>query len=215
MHDDIVSKLNRFFFQFPQYKEKKGNVLIQADQQPSGIFYIEEGIIRRYWITEKGEEITLNLYKPHTFLPMSWAISDVKNCHFYEAMTDVTFRKAPKQDVLSFLHEHPDILFDLLRRVYIGMEGMWKHVESLTVGNSYTKLVVGLVILGKRFGKAENNGTVISLAMTESDLANYVGMSRETTSRELHKLKEEQLVSFEKKKLTIHDITKLEQKLQA
>ncbi len=214
MDNGILSKLDAFFSKFPKQEGKKGTILIQANAQPTGIFYIEEGIIRRYWITEKGEEITLNLYKPHTFLPMSWAMSNVPNKHFYEAMTDVKLRKTPKEAMLQFIHEEPDILFDLLRRVYIGMEGLWSHVESLTTGDSSTKLLGSLIILAKRFGKKEMGAdTTIQIKMTESDLANYAGMSRETASRELQKLKQEKLVDFAKGKITIHNLQHLEDKI--
>lgn len=213
MHTSIVEKLAAFFTAFPTQSFQKGEVLIQADRQPTGIFYIEEGIVRRYWITEKGEEITLNLYKPHAFLPMSWAIGDVQNIHFYEAMTPVKTRKAPKQPVLAFLKNEPDVLLDLLHRVYVGLEGLWMHIESLTTGNATIKLIASLVILGKRFGKKSTVDTVVQLKMTESDIANYAGMSRETASRELQKLKKQGLVDFAKGEITIHDIFALEQLL--
>src|SRR5579872_2205958 len=156
MNSDIIGRLDGFFSEFPLQQGKKGTIIIHANTQPTGIFYVEKGIIRRYWITEKGEEITLNLYKPHSFLPMSWAVANVTNAHFYEAMTDVVLRKAPKEAVLVFLEKEPDILYDLLRRVYIGMEGLWLHIESLTTGSSYSKLVSSLIILAKRFGKKDN-----------------------------------------------------------
>lgn len=212
--DTIHQKLQVFFSKFPLQQGKKNTILIQADAQPTGIFYVEEGIVRRYWITERGEEITLNLYKPHTFLPMSWAISNVANKHFYEALTDVKLRKAPKDAVLKFLKDEPDILFDLLGRVYIGMEGLWAHMEELTTGNSQTKLIGSLVILAKRFGKEDTSHKItIQLKMTESDIANYAGMSRETASRELQRLKQEKLMEFTKGKIIIHNLSKLEAKL--
>lgn len=213
MDQNVIQKLETFFSAYPEQEGQKGTILITAQMQPTSAFYIVEGIIRRYWITEKGEEITLNLYKPHTFLPMSWVISDVPNAHFYEAMTDVKLRKAPKEAVLAFLHAEPEVVFDLLRRVYIGMEGLWIHMESLTAGNSYTKLCVSLVTLGKRFGKKDGDEVVVDMKMTESELANYAGMSRETASRELHKLKQEHLVDFDKGQITIHDLQKLEETL--
>src|SRR5689334_9751213 len=103
MQQDIVDKLTVFFAPFPSHDFKKGELLLQAGAEPTAIFYVLDGIVRRYWISENGEEITLNLYKPHTFLPMSWAIGDVKNTHFYEAMTPVKTKRAPKNDVLTFL----------------------------------------------------------------------------------------------------------------
>lgn len=206
----VEQKLNTFFSKFPVTSYKKGQIIIQANAEPSGIFYVESGIVRRYWISENGEEITLNLYKPHTFLPMSWAIGNVKNIHFYEAMKDVAARKAPKDAVLAFLKEEPDVVYDLLKRIYIGLEGLWMHIESLTTGNSYAKLTASLVILAKRFGKQTTDGIVVDLKMSESDLANYAGMSRETASRELQKLKKEKLVDFEKGTLIVHSLDKLE-----
>lgn len=213
MQQDIINKLDAFFSSYPLRTFKKGGLLLQAGAQPAGIFYVTDGIVRRYWISENGEEITLNLYKPHAFLPMSWAIGDVPNTHFYEAMTQTTTRRAPKEDVLLFLRKEPDIAYDLLKRVYIGMEGLWMHMESLTAGHSSTKLVASLVILSKRFGKQQNNDLVVSLKMSEKDIANYAGMSRETASRELQKLKKNKLVTFEKGTIVIHNIKQLENML--
>lgn len=213
MDNQIIKKLDTFFGQFPSKKHKKGDVIIQANVQPPGIFYIEDGIIRRYYLSEEGTEITLNLYKPHTFLPMSWAIAEIPNTHFYEAMTDAQTILAPKQIVLEFLKREPDIIYDLLRRIYIGMEGLWMHRGYLTAGNSYTKLVASLVILAKRFGKTTGKETIIEPIMSEQDLANYAGMTRETVSRELQKLKKEGLVSFEKGTILMHDIHKLDRAL--
>ena len=210
MESTILSKLDTFFFSFPSQNFKKGELLFRAGTTPSGIYYIEEGVVRRYWISENGEEITLNLYKPHTFLPMSWAIADIPNTHFYEAMAHVKAKKAPKDTVLQFLHTEPDIVYDLLRRVYIGMEGLWMHMESLTAGNSYTKLIASLVILAKRFGTKENKDVVIRLKMSEKDIANYAGMSRETASRELQKLKKDSILSFDKGTIIVHDLQALE-----
>ncbi|HEX7042083.1 MAG TPA: Crp/Fnr family transcriptional regulator [Patescibacteria group bacterium] len=210
MDDNVIKKLEEFFLKFPKYEYKKGEIIIQATGNPQGIFYIESGIVRRYYLSENGEEVTLNLYKPHAFLPMSWAIGNVTNTHFYEAMTPVVVNRAPREEVILFLKKEPDVVYDLLRRIYIGMEGLWMHLESLTAGNSYTKLVASLVVLAKRFGKKEENGLMVDLKMSERDLANYAGMSRETASRELQKLRKEKYVTFDKGIIIVHDIQKME-----
>jgi CRP/FNR family transcriptional regulator len=141
---------------------------------------------------------------------MSWAIAGIKNNSFYEAMTNVTVKLAPKDAVIAFLKKEPDVTFDLLRRIYIGMEGLWMHFESITTGNSTIKLIASLVILAKRFGKEEKGSTVIQLKMSEQDVANYAGIARETASRELQKLKRNKIVSFENGTITVHDLQELE-----
>lgn len=211
MNPGVYKKLDTFFSHYPLVTFKKGAILFDGVKEPSGIFYIVEGIIRRYWIFENGNEITLNLYKPHSFLPMSWAISDIANEHTYEALTNGKARKAPKGDVLAFLQKEPDITFDLLRRVYVGMEGLWKHIELVTSGTSLTKLAASLVVLAKRFGK-EGTGKkiVVQIKMGQQEIANYAGMSRETASREFQILKKQHIAFFEKGNIVIENMQKLE-----
>ncbi|HYK08973.1 MAG TPA: Crp/Fnr family transcriptional regulator [Candidatus Eisenbacteria bacterium] len=213
MQTDITKKLDTFFSSYPSQTFSKGTVILQAGEGPTGIFYITEGIVRNYWISQEGTEVTLNMYKPHSFLPMSWAIGEVKNTSFYEAMTPVVGKKAPKEVFLQFLKGNPEVMYDLLRRIYVGMEGLWMHIESLTTGDSSTKLTTSLVILAKRFGIQVENSTVVQLKMNEKDIANYAGITRETASRELQKLKKENLVSFEKGTITLHTLGSLEEKL--
>lgn len=211
MNSAVVKKLDTFFSHYPVVIFNKGATIFDAMQQPSGIFYITEGIVRRYWISESGNEITLNLYKPHTFLPMSWAISDVPNIHTYEALTNVKTRKAPKKDVLLFLKEEPDIVYDLLKRVYVGMEGLWQHIEFIASGNSFVKLAASLLMLAKRFGERKNEGKIaITIHLGQQEIANYAGMSRETASREFQKLKEQGIASLQKGTVIVEDIKKLE-----
>lgn len=210
MNQNVTEIVQNFFSQYPSHKFKKGDILIPAETEPKGIFYIESGIVRSYWISKDGSEITLNMYKSHTFLPMSWAISGVKNTNFYEAITPVTTRLAPKNAVLDFLQKEPTVVYDLLQRIYIGMEGLWMHIESIASGNAYIKLIASILILAKRFGKQEKGNLVIQLHMNEQDIANYSGITRETASRELQKLKKDNLVAFEKGVIIIKDLQRME-----
>ncbi len=213
MQRDLIKKLDFFFSQFPEFQYKKGELLIHAGREPAGIFYIKKGVVREYLISKKGDEITLNLYKPHVFLPMSWAVSNIENNHFFEALIPVVARRAPRKDILNFIKQEPDIMYDLLKRIYTGISGLWLHIESLTTGNSYSKLATTLIILAKRFGKREQNKVAIQLKMNEKDIANYAGMSRETASRELQKLKNQHILTFTKGIVTIHNVQFLENSL--
>lgn len=213
MDKSIREKLYTFFSSYPAQAFIKGSTILQAEREPTGILYITSGVVRNYWISPEGSEVTLNMYKSHAFFPMAWAIADIQNTTFCEAMTAVTVRKAPKVAVLQFLKENPDVMYDLLKRIYIGIEGLWMHIESLTTGDSSLKLVTSIVILAKRFGTKKDTTTVVQLQMSEKNLANYAGITRETASRELQKLKKNNLVFFEKGIITIQDMATLEELL--
>lgn len=205
MDSKIQKTLDDFFTQFKHQKYKKGEILIRADDNPSGIFYLKKGYVKEYAISKKGDELVVNIFKPISFFPMSWAINNTPNMYFSEAITDLEVWRVPKDKALEFVKTNPDVLYDLLSRVYKGTDGMLTRMTYLMSGNAYARLVTELIISAKRFGNP--------IHISEKDLAASSGMTRETVSREVRILKSKGLVSFQKGKLLIKDINELEEEL--
>ena len=166
--------------------------------------------MRQYIISKKGDELVINIFKPHAFFPMTWAVNKTPNSYFYEAVEDAEVYKAPPEDVLAFIKTNPDVMFDLLSRIYRGAEGILAKMTYLMSGNAYARLVTEIVIYTKRFGKGEDREDV---TVSERQLASLTGMTRETVSREMRSLKAKGLVEFSRNKLTIPDMEKLEKEL--
>ena len=57
MDEVLASKIDAFFNKFKHQVYKKGEILIRADDNPSGIFYLKSGGVKEYCISKKGEEI--------------------------------------------------------------------------------------------------------------------------------------------------------------
>lgn len=213
MDDAVKKKLIDFFTHFSYHHYKKGEILIRADDDPAGVFFLEDGIVRKYYISKKGDEVTLNMFKRFSFFPSSWVVNETHNDYFYEAMTDCRVYRAPRSEVLALLKREPDITFNLLQRVYRGIEGLMLHIEYLSSGNSVAKLSATLLILSKRFGKKTDNTIVIPFRISEKELGEYAGMYRETVSRAFSSLRKNGFISYEKGIITILAIDKLEESL--
>lgn len=212
MDEEIKKKLSVFFSKYKRVTYKKGTIIISAGDDPAGVCFLEDGLIKQYAITTKGEELTLNIFKSYSFFPMSWAINKTPNNYFFEAVTDATAVCAPRAEVVEFVKNNPDILFDLTSRVYKGIDGLLTRMVYLMAGNAYSRLVVELIILAKRLG-VQSDGS-IDIHISEKDLASQSGMSRETVSREIKALKDKNLVAFEKNKIVVKSLKKLEAELE-
>lgn len=208
----LASKIDAFFTQFKHQTYKMGEILVRADDNPPGIFYLKKGIVREYAISKKGDELVVNIFKPIAFFPMSWAINDTPNSYYFEAVSDIEVWKTPKEKTVEFIKNNPDILYDLLSRVYRGTDGLLMRMAYLMSGNAYTSLIAELLISAKRFGSKGKDG-VIEVKLSGKDLATHAGMTRETVSRELAILKKKRLVGFNKGMITISNIQKLEDEL--
>lgn len=212
MEEAVTKAVEKFFSAFKPQRFKKGEIIIRADEDPSGIYFIREGLVKEYIISQKGEEVVVNIFKPQSYFPMSWALTKAPNTYYFEAITDVSAWKAPSEKVIAFLKTQPAIVYDLLTRVYRGTDGLITRMTYLMAGNAYTRLVSELLIQVKRFGKSDDDQ--VSLHISEKDLAAYSGMTRETVSRELKHLKEKKLVTFTKNMMIIPSLGALEKELQ-
>jgi len=203
-------KLYNFFSQFRLLHYKKKETLLRPYDMPSGILYLQSGYVRAYSTSREGKELTIIIFKPEDIFPYSWAISNMENKYYYEAMTSVEIRRAPKDELLSFINDNPDVLLTLSKRIVIRMMGIAQRMEYSLYGNAYQKIASMLLICAERFGKEKGGKLVIQVPLTHKDIANLVGTARETVSIELKKFLSKNLISYKGRRLVIKNRKALE-----
>lgn len=210
--DEVISKkIETFFTRFKHQTYTKGEILVRADDDPLGVFYLKEGFVKQYAISHSGDELVINVFKPIAFFPMNWAINQTPNKYFYEAMSDVELWRAPREEVITFIKNNPDVLYDLISRVFSGVDGLLTRMTYLMSGSAYARLITELLIYVNRFAKGNSPAT---LTISEKDIAAQSGLTRETVSREVKILKEKKLVTSVKHQLIIQDVAKLTVELE-
>ena len=195
MNDTVKLKIEDYFRGKPRRAYAKGEIITHAHQEPSGVAYLEKGTVEQYDITAAGNPITVNIFKPPAFFPMSWAINKTPNGYFFAALTDVVLRYAEPNDTVAFLKDNPDVTFDLLSRVYRGTDALLRRLTVASIGIATSRLVVELLIEGYRFGETLHDGKV-RIKVQHSSLASRSGLARERVSRELRKLETDGIVSL-------------------
>ena len=212
MDASIVRIIEEFFKRYPMRKYGKGQILIFSGEGGDVVYNLVSGRVKQYDVTYRGDEIILNVFKPPAFFPMWLAINHSQNAYIFEAETEIVVHQAPSSAVIQFLQANPSVLFDLLSRVYIGVDGLLGRMVHLMAGSAKARLIYELLVACRRFGEKDDNGEWV-LVMSESDLGARAGLSRETVSREMKKLVIQDLGRVNRGKIIVDDIAKLEIKL--
>ena len=212
MEEITASKVEKFFDGYKLRRYAKGQILLFAGDKPQDIFYLTSGKVKEYDVTYRGDEIILNVFKPHAFFPMSRAFSSAPVNYVFEAETDVEIRQAPIDETLAFFRASPDVVLDLLMRLYSGIEGLLGRMSYLMAGSAKGRLLYELVIEARRFGTLLEDGSCV-LTISEKDMGARAGLSRETVSRTIHTLKASGLVKIRSKDILITSLRELEQSL--
>jgi len=208
--EESFKKLTQFFERFVLLHFKKGEAILRPYDTPSGIFYLKSGFVRLYSISKKGEEFTLIIFKPGDIFPLRWAINDSSTGYYFDAAAPVSTWRVSKKEFIAFIEENPDVLLEVTSRVLTRLGGILQRMEYLVYGNADQKIASIILLCAERFGKEVDGKTRIEVPLTHKDLANFVGISRETASIELKKFERSGLIESKNKMIIVKNRELLE-----
>lgn len=209
----LLAKLEAFFEEAKLVKYKKKTMILHPNDTPSSVFYIKNGYVRVFRISESGEELTLTILKPKDFFPLTYGINNITNPYYLESITPLELWRAPQEQFLHFMKSNPDIYYELTTRVLIRFDGVLTRMEYLVFSNAYVKVATTLLICAKRFGEGSGEEVIVKVPLTHRDIAALVGITRETTSLEMKKLEREGFLGRSGKLLIVKNVKQLEEKL--
>ncbi|MDB5161809.1 MAG: hypothetical protein JWM52_317 [Candidatus Saccharibacteria bacterium] len=212
MDFDIHEKVQSFFETYPKRTYPKDQIMIFGGESPEKVFYMISGKISQYDISYRGDEIVINIYKSPAFFPMVWAMNKIPNRYFFKADEVSEVHMAPADDVVAFIKQNPDVMFNLVSRLYKGIDSLLERTVYLMSGSARSRIMYELVIEANRFGTkiAEN---CYEIHISESDLGSHVGLARETVSREVKRLKDKGLVEVVAGNIILKDLASLKEQL--
>lgn len=195
----------KFLKQFRVVPFKKGEVILQQDEVPPSTYVVKKGVVKTYNITAGGDEKPISFEVENELFPVSWAFSrSPRTLFYYEALTDCELFVVPRQDLRSFLNSSAIIAYELFDSFVGRYIGYTLRVHALAQSKASAKLLHTLHFLCLRFGRDVRPHKVkIEIPLTQQEIANFVGLSRETTAIELKKLERCGIISYRRKNYRI------------
>jgi CRP/FNR family transcriptional regulator len=213
MNSPGKEKAELFFKKYKTKSFKKDQVVLLAHDKPKYAYYITEGWVKQYDITQKGNEIVVNVFKPGSAFMVLTALTGLPSSYYFSAGSDVTVHYVPVKDATIFVSRNPEVLKDMLINAYVGYEDLLRRVTYLMKGGACGRVIFE-ILFDIRGQNGKILGNIRSLSITESDLALRAGLSRETVSREISNLKKKKLLS-DTQKIKVLNVKKLEAELEA
>lgn len=161
---------------------------MHANDHPQSVFFIKSGFLRVYCISEQGEELTLNILKPHDFFPLTYGMLPTSP-YYLETMTTLELWKSPAEQFIQFVRSDSELYQDLTAQILVKFDSLMTRMEYLVCGNARVKIAATLLVCAKKYGQImKDNSLLITVPLTHKDIATLIGITRETTSLEMKKL---------------------------
>ncbi len=179
----------------------KGTVVLTEGAVGDSLYTIISGRVKVFIGDEDGREIILKMLGPGDFFgemsmidsrPRSASVSALENCTFRvlsHAAFEECLRRAPRIATL--------VMQSLAKR----LRDADRKISTLALMDVYGRVASTLLELAIN----SNGKKIIGDKLSQQDLANMVGASREMVNRILKDLTERGYISIESKTITIHD----------
>lgn len=191
----------------PVREYERGQVIMLKGDVPSKILAIKSGFVKGYDIDAVGNEQLLWVGMPGDIFPSSWALGIWKDVeYFFTAFTDVELYTMDRYKITDFLEGSHVGLMEFATGVVGRVADTFRHLNAAEKARAEEKLIHTLHFLMLRYGKAglPDGEHEIKLPLTHQDIANLLGLTRETVANELKKLKAKGVVDYDKFHFTIH-----------
>lgn len=175
------------------------SIVVSEGDQTDSLYVILSGRVKVFLSDDDGKEITLAIEGPGDYFgemvldggPRSASVMTVEPAQFS------VFRKA---DIEKYLHNNPAVAVNIIRQLISRIRTLTDSVRSLALLDVYGRLRKLLLDLAEEQPGGER---VIKEKITQQELANRVGASREMVSKILKDLSIGGYINVDKKIITI------------
>lgn len=201
---------------FPPVVEtyERGKTIFFPGDPAERVYFLLKGAVKLSRVYEAGEEITVALLRENSVFGVLSLLTGQRADRFYHAVafTPVELLSIPIEQMEKALQEHPDLSLVLLRGLSSRILQTEMMIETLAHRDMGSRLVSFLLILCRDFGvPGMEGGITIDLKLSHQAIAEAIGSTRVTVTRLLGDLRQEQMISIHKKKITVHNPVALSQ----
>ena len=183
----------------------KGATLFNQGAQHDGIYLIETGRIRVFYISPSGREITLAYWYPGNFVGGPEVFGAGVHSWTGVAASNSSVVWLPGQQLKSLITEIPALAIGIIEGLAFKGKCYSTLAQMLGTRSATERLVHLLLHLTDTYGVPDDNGIFIATAFTHADFAHMVGATRQWVTIFLKRLQNDGIIQCRKSQIVVRD----------
>lgn len=187
-----------------------GQVILSPDDPPDRIHILKKGKVRVYRVTPDGKQLTLDIYDRGTILGDMRLLGQAQVPEAYAETIDAAVICTITPDELRRLVErYPIIGVNIITFLSSRLREAERELEAMAYQRVGQRLARKLIDLAQRFGVETVRGTLIQARLTQQELAEMIGTTRETLAHTLSDFRRRDLLDTAHHQVVIRDAERL------
>ncbi|WP_284141619.1 Crp/Fnr family transcriptional regulator [Virgibacillus sp. LDC-1] len=179
-------------------KIEKDEYLYHEGSDAQEIFLIQSGLVHITLLTSDGKELSMRICKSgDIFGELTLFTNNPKYLLSARALQKGVVLLIDKEKLEQELMTNSALTFEFMRWVSDHMRKFQSKIRDLLLNGKKGALYSTLIRLSNSYGKANEDGLLIDIAMTNQELANFCAATRESVNRMLAELRTLNVISIQ------------------
>lgn len=193
---------------------KKGEAVYVPEDLSDRIFFIQEGRIKISVMNEEGKEITKAILGRGEVFGERSLLGESQRSDFATALENTSTCVVTLDELRGLMRERSELNLFFMRMFGARQLEMERRLESLVFRDSRSRIIEFLIHLAKTKGQRVGYEWVVRQFITHQEIANLTATSRQTVTTTLNDLRYLKLLTFNRSRLLIRDMEKLEAEIK-
>jgi CRP-like cAMP-binding protein len=197
-----------------RFKSERGTFLFQEGMVAEELYVIVSGKIQISKITSDGRELSLRICGENDICGELTLFTDSPRYLLSAKVLEEGEIVSIKKNVIeSEIFQNSKLAFEFLKWMSDHFRKTQTKFRDLVLNGKRGALFSTLIRMTNSYGVQIDNGILIDLPLTNQELANFCGTSRESTNRILSELKKDKIISVKKGKITVLNLQYLKDEI--
>lgn len=179
----------------------KNSVLINEGDQANAMYFIDSGKVRVFVSDDQGKELILNTMGEGEYFGELSLLDDENRSASVITTEKSSFSIIYKDDFTDAILKNPSLALSLLKNLTGRVRQLTENIKTLALEDVYGRIRKTLLSLAEDEGDGEVQR--VTEKLTQQDIANRIGSSREMVARILKDLQIGGYIEIEKKQIRI------------
>jgi CRP-like cAMP-binding protein len=192
-----------------EIKVAKGKTLFKEGEPGDRLFVVLEGKLKLGTSSGDGRENLLNILGPSEMFGELSVFDPGPRTATATAVTDSRLLALAHDQVIGWVSKHPQVSLQLLARLAQRLRRTNESLADLVFSDVPGRVAKAIMDLGSRFGVEKDDGLHVNHDLTQEELAQLVGASRETVNKALADFAGRGWVRLEPRAVVVLDVERL------
>jgi CRP/FNR family transcriptional regulator, cyclic AMP receptor protein len=177
---------------------QRGEFVFMEGQDREYVYFVLRGLIKVYKVDEEGRELIVNILGAGQMFPNVGLFEEYPYPGTAETLVQSSLLAMRVTDFIALCDQNPVIMRKLMKVLETKIKQLQKKLRELALLNSQERVEALLRHFVEEYGERRGDGIHLRLPVTHSEMAQMIGIRRESVNRVWNQLRKDGVLRGDK-----------------